>query len=87
MALPSFVADASLYTSSSSYRPAGSQPVTAADMAVVAQHDPCDRPGGGTLPPKDCPPDRPKCCGSVNPQTGKCTHPYGKCIAEHQLCR
>jgi hypothetical protein len=67
MTLPRYAAEASLYTTSRSYRGVRSTPGGDGGPMVVAQQGPCDIVGGGgggdgrPPPPRLCPPGR-KCC-------------------------
>jgi len=81
MTLPSYVAEASLYAVSGSYHSARSGRIDAGPR-VLAQHDPCDRGGGGgiPLPPGPCPRGR-RCCGTV--RNGQC---IGQCVPINAQC-
>ena len=75
MAIPGYVARASLYATSRSYRGACRGPRADTSPTVVTQQGPCDIGGGGggggpPPPPPDCPRSRPRCC--ERDQSGRC---------------
>lgn len=83
MTLPGYAAAASLYTTSRSYRTVRSGPVGGdVGATVIAQHDPCDRGGGGgvVVPSGPCPRGQ-KCCGGV--VNGRC---LDQCVPMNADC-
>jgi hypothetical protein len=91
MALPGYAAAASLYTTSRSYHEARRGPAGGPGLTVVAQHDPCNRPGGGGGGgiPRCCPQNRECKCGGecVTRPDGSVSCVGGECLAPNQSCQ
>jgi hypothetical protein len=87
MTLPGYAAAASLYVTSRAYHEASRRPAGSSGPTVIAQHDPCNRGGGGGTP-RCCPLGRVCSCGGqcVTRPDGSIACVGGECLAPGQVC-